>query len=446
MKRLEFKDRFKLCKGINGKYSPMTMYYAILKNPVFILLYPFMMFFSFVLAIPHYLIELFYLVCKFIKYHLLVATKGKYEVNNLIKPIAFYLPQFHEIEENNRWWGQGFTEWTNVKKAVPLFDDHYQPHIPHKDIGYYDLSDVNVMKKQAKIAKDFGLYGFCFYYYHFADGKRLLEKPINNWLKAKDINFPFCFAWANENWTRTWDGGDKDVIMPQDYDRENMLSMLREMLPAFKDERYIKIDNKPVLLVYRAEIIPDIKNIAQLWRKTAKENGFDDLYLISVQNFRQENPFNMGFDAAVEFAPQISGKTFCWPMINIEKFQNIQKPTIGRYENVIDTHLNFGRVSYPRYKCVCPAWDNSPRRGNRSPRLLIGSTPQLFGKFYKKAAIVTLENPKTKDNGLLFINAWNEWGEGAHLEPDEKYGYAWLEEIKKVQNMKIKDLGKKGLK
>ena len=163
------------------------------------------------------------------------------KIGDIVKPIALYLPQFHTFPENDEWWGRGFTEWTNVKKAKPLFDGHYQPHIPHPDIGYYDLSDVNVMRRQADIAKKYGIYGFCFYYYHFANGKRLLEKPLDNWLSAKDIDLPFCYCWANENWTRAWDGGDKEVIMPQDYGRDNLLSMFANMLTAFKDSRYIKV-------------------------------------------------------------------------------------------------------------------------------------------------------------------------------------------------------------
>ena len=258
MSNLKYKTLYRQSKLLYGELHPQTLWYKMCKVPM---LAPLVL-----LDIP----------IKFVKYCCYqlksITTKAgierkfslfceKYEstkISELIKPIALYLPQYHTIPENDKWWGTGFTEWTNVKKATPLYEGHYQPHIPHKDIGYYDLSDIEVMRKQVQIAKKYGIHGFCFYYYHFANGKRLLEKPINNWLDAKDIDFPFCFAWANENWTRNWDGGNKEIIMPQDYAQANILQMLKDMIPAFKDQGYIKIDKKPILLVYRAEIIPDI--------------------------------------------------------------------------------------------------------------------------------------------------------------------------------------------
>jgi len=363
-------------------------------------------------------------------------------ISDLIKPIALYLPQFHQIPENDEWWGKGFTEWTNVKKAVPLFDGHYQPHVPHKDIGYYDLSDVNVMRKQAKMARKYGIYGFCFYYYHFVDGKRLLEKPINNWLKTKDIDFPFCFAWANENWTRNWDGGNKEVIMPQDYSDQNMIKMLNDMMEAFKDERYIKIDGRPVLLVYRAEIIPEIKRITNEWRDVARNNGFDDLYLISMQNFEEKNPIKMGFDAAVEFAPQTALKVKRdVRIVEKVKFDEMMdyKIYFNSMERVIDNMSYRCRVSYPRIKCVCPSWDNSPRRGVNGSGIFLDASVDRFKEFIKKSVKESVANDLPA-SGLLFVNAWNEWGEGAHLEPDEKYGYEWLKAVKSVLDQRVEEL------
>lgn len=374
------------------------------------------------------------------------ANKGR-KVSDFIKPIALYLPQYHEIPENNEWWGQGFTEWTNVRKAQPLFAGHYQPHIPHKDIGYYDLSDINVMRRQVQMAQKYGIYGFCFYYYHFADGKRLLEKPINNWLNAKDIDFPFCFAWANENWTRSWDGSNKQVIMPQDYDEKNMLNMLKDMLPAFRDKRYIKIDNKPLLLVYRAEIIPQIKKLSAQWRNIIKESGFEDIYLVSMQNFEQKNPHNMGFDAAVEFAPQAIKKLCNFningPLSSVSQYN----ATVFHMDEILHKMIYCTSVSYPRIKCVCPSWDNTPRRGKKFPKLVFEATPEKFNNFMQLAIKETLSYraiPKFAPvQEFVFINAWNEWGEGAHLEPDEKYGYEWLEIINNIQNQPVEKLKNK---
>ena len=362
------------------------------------------------------------------------------KVSDFIKPIALYLPQFHRIPENDAWWGEGFTEWTNVRNAKPLFPGHYQPHVPHPDVGYYDLSDTEVMRKQTSMAKEYGIHGFCFYYYHFANGKRLLEKPLNNWLAAKDIDFPFCFAWANENWTRAWDGGEKEVIMPQEYDEVNMVSLVEEMFPAFADERYMRVEGKPVLLVYRAEIIPDVKKITELWRCRAKEHALPGLYLVSMQNFKEQNPERMGFDAAVEFAPQ-----------NREKLKPIRREIISpsvlesssasfwNMELVADMMTYRARSSYPRLKCVCPSWDNTARRQENGSRVCLNATPALFEQFYRAAVKESVANGLL-GNGMLFINAWNEWAEGAHLEPDEKNGYAWLRIVQDTQNTPLSAL------
>ncbi len=293
------------------------------------------------------------------------------------------------------------------------------------------------MRKQAAMAKAHGVYGFCFYYYHFANGKRLLERPLNQWLAAKDIDLPFCFAWANENWTRAWDGGDKQVIMPQDYDEANMVAMLREMIPAFQDERYIKVDGKPLLLVYRPEIIPQIQALVEKWRALVCENGFNGLYLVSMQNFKEASPAEYGFDAAVEFAPQ--QKKFAMASMNGVPHKEVLECGVDmlHMKQVMRTMLWRKSVDYLRMKCVCPSWDNTPRRGARG-RTVLGATPETFKTFFKEAALETLATKAPE--GFLFINAWNEWGEGAHLEPDEKHGYAFLEAIRDVQNTPLKEL------
>lgn len=365
------------------------------------------------------------------------------KVGDVVKPIALYLPQFHTFPENDEWWGKGFTEWTNVKKAKPLFDGHYQPHIPHPDLGYYDLSNVEVMRKQAMMAKEHGIYGFCFYYYHFANGKRLLEKPLDNWLAAKDIDFPFCYCWANENWTRAWDGGDKEVIMPQDYERDNLRILFENMLEAFRDARYIKIKGSPVLLVYRAEIVPNIKAISDEWRTMAKAAGFEGLYLMSVQNFAEVPPVTMGMDAAVEFAAGYRG---------IDSFFSVADGSLSRfvmengqilmgqpYTNLVRWCERLEAVPYVRYKAVAPSWDNTPRKGARGA-FVYDCAPKLFRRALAVAARKTVADSRLRKNGLLFINAWNEWGEGAHLEPDEHFGYGWLDAVNEVSNLRVEDL------
>lgn len=432
---------YKHYRAFYGELHPLTIWHKCLKNP---LQSPFVL-----CALPFKMLKFICSVLARAKrmYALKRAWGGEElrsynnrKIKEFIKPLALYLPQFHAIEENDQWWGKGFTEWTNVKKATPLFDGHYQPHIPHKDLGYYDLSDVNVMRKQAEMARKYGVYGFCFYYYYFAQGKRLLEKPINQWLAAKDIDFPFCFAWANENWTRRWDGGNNEIIMAQDYNEKNMLNMLCEMLPAFQDKRYIKIDGKPVLMIYRAEIVPQIKQIVADWRNYIKTQGFDDLYLISMQNFKRRNPFAMGFDAAAEFAPQMERKAFCLkPDLFLKKVAEKFDADIWKMEDVISTMCAGRRSSYPLIKCVCPSWDNTPRRRENKPRIIVNAGVQNFVKFIKKAIQETFAR-KLPADGLLLINAWNEWGEGAHLEPDEKNGYAYLEAIQKIQETCVKDL------
>ncbi|MBT0810564.1 glycoside hydrolase family 99-like domain-containing protein [Litoribacter ruber] len=359
--------------------------------------------------------------------------------SNSVKPIAIYLPQFHRIHENDKWWGEGFTEWTNVRKAKPVFDDHYQPHVPlNKD--YYDLSDIEVMRNQAALAESYGIHGFCFYHYWF-NGKLLLEKPIHNWLNS-DIDFPFCLSWANENWTRRWDGNDKKVLMQQDYSDEDDLAHIKYLLEIFKDPRYIKIDGKPVLLMYRTELHPNIKIASEVWRDVAKKAGFPDLYLIRMENFqRYEDPCISGFDAGMEFAPdgtllgqKIHKKNMvkylfkkCLHLTGIEK-NEVYENGIYDYSTMMNNMVNRSIPDYTYFRCACPSWDNSPRRSCNA-RMFVDSTPEVFGEWIKHLNNYTIKN-FAPDQQYFFINAWNEWGEGCHLEPDEKHGFRYLEAVK----------------
>lgn len=358
-------------------------------------------------------------------------------VGDGVRPIAFYLPQFHAFPENDAWWGKGFTEWTNVRAAKPLYDGHPQPQVPHPDLGYYDLADVGVMRRQAEMARRYGVAGFCFYYYRFKDGKRLLEKPVDNWLAAKDIDFPFCFCWANENWTRAWTGGDREVLMPQDYGIENMVGMLREMLPAFRDPRYIRVGGRPLLLVYRPEIVPEMLKVSGLWREVVREAGLDGLHLVSVQNFSKADPRTFGLDAATEFASfHAAQSAFRSPVLAPE---TCRVANALRYADVVDACVRRPAPAYPRYRSVCPGWDNTPRRGERGTAL-IGATPAAFRKFAAQASALTLAERGADGEGFLFVNAWNEWAESAHLEPDARDGYANLEALRDVMDLDMKGL------
>jgi lipopolysaccharide biosynthesis protein len=337
----------------------------------------------------------------------------------MIKPIAIYLPQFHPIPENDAAWGEGFTEWTNVKKAKPLFEGHYQPHIPHDSLGYYNLLENSVLEKQVEIAKKYGIYGFAFYHYWF-NGKRLLEKPIDNFLKNKEINFPFCLIWANEPWSKRWDGSENEIIQPQIHsiqDDEIHMNFLCENI--FSDKRYIKIDTKPIFIVYRTELFDNIKETVKLWRRIAKKYGFRDLHLVRVESFTQNIiPKKIDFDAAMEFAPN----KFTSPKSEYNKNLNCYDYSTSVFNALLTTY------DYPIYRSVFPSWDNSPRRGKNSI-IYINNNLDVF-KFYFERIIQYVLADKQNKNNFLFINAWNEWGEGCHIEPDQKNGFQYLEIIK----------------
>lgn len=328
-----------------------------------------------------------------------------------IKPLAIYLPQYHPIPENDKAWGDGFTEWTNVKKAQPLFEGHYQPHVPHESVGYYDLRDPEVMVRQAAMAKEYGIYGFAFYHYWF-NGKRLLETPLDNMLKTGKPDFPFCYIWANENWTKRWDGLDNEIIIKQDYSIEDDIAHIEFLCKnVFSDKRYITIDGKPIFIVYRTELFPNIKNTVKVWQKIVKSRGFKGLYLIRVENFVANiNPKSIGFDAAMEFAPNWHCRS------NSLKNSALDYPT-----TVLNTV--FKRYNYKTYRSVFPSWDNTARKGVNSLKF-VNCSVEMFQ--YYVLCIKTYTKIFNKKTPFFFINAWNEWGEGCHIEPDISFGFAHL--------------------
>ena len=351
-----------------------------------------------------------------------------------VRALAFVLPQFHPIPENDRWWGRGFTEWTNVAKATPMFKGHYQPHIP-SDLGFYDLRLSQSREDQANLAKEYGIYGFCYYHYWF-NGKRLLQQPLDEMLALQTPDMPFIYCWANENWTRRWDGLEQDVLMEQRYSKEDDVAHVKWLCEhVFSDDRYIKIDNKPVFMIYRYDLFPDIEKTLATWRKIAKEDyGFNGLYLTMAQGFyNYTSPEEIGFDAAIEFAPHevIKHPLETQKASVIDKWKGKQALYNGMdirdFKKGIETCLNREQPDYKLYRCVTPCWDNTPRKGKKG-LVAVGSSPERYEDWLAK----TVQNfePFSQEENFVFINAMNEWAEGNHLEPCLKYGTQYLEATK----------------
>ena len=373
-----------------------------------------------------------------------------------IRPIAIHLPQFHPIPENDEWWGKGFTEWTNVVKARPLYKGHYQPHLP-ADLGFYDLRLPEARQAQADLAKQYGIYGFCYYHYWF-NGRRVLERPVNDILESGKPDFPFMLCWANENWTRVWDGGEQHILLEQVYSAEDDLNHIRALIPFFKDARYIKIDGKPVFAIYRSTVFPDIRQTIRTWREEASKHNLE-LYLCRFESSGVAGKEYMtGFDAAIEFQPQVKSNepekiSTLKDEISLRNIQRSiafrtkrlinnpgetiglkQKPqlkgSVAPYKDYVEGGIQRYNtpIDYKLFRSVCPGWDNSSRRKN-GYAILDGSTPELFESWIK-GALRNFE-PYSSEENLFFINAWNEWAEGNHLEPCQKWGRAYLEAFKK---------------
>ena len=349
-----------------------------------------------------------------------------------IRAIAFYLPQYHPVPENDEWWGRGFTEWRNVSKAKPLFPGHYQPHLP-TDMGFYDLRLPEAREAQAELARQYGIHGFCYYHYWF-NGRRILERPFNEILESGKPDLPFCLCWANENWTRVWDGGERNVLLGQNYSHGDDLTHIRSLIPAFKDPRYIRINGKPLFLVYRTELLPDPAKTAALWQEESKKAGLPGLYLVRVENFVKDiDPNSIGFNAAVEFAPDASkaGKILFRGRITSLLVKLNLLPAVFRdnrvysYPATVQGMISKPEPSYPWFRCVSPMWDNSARRSVNA-NIFIGSKPPIYKQWLGKVIARTRQRFKG-DEQIVFINAWNEWAEGCHLEPDHKWGRAYLE-------------------
>lgn len=357
--------------------------------------------------------------------------------NQALRAIALYLPQFHPIPENDLWWGKGFTEWTNVTKARPLFPGHYQPHLP-ADLGFYDLRLPEVQEEQAQLARQYGIHGFCYYHY-WLEGRRLLHRPLDGILQSGQPRFPFCLCWANHNWTRNWDDGNRELLARQGYSISDHLDHIRWLAKVFVDERYIRVDDKPLFIFFRASEIPQIRGVTELWREECYKLGVGEIFLAELESqasLERIDPARKGLDAAIEFQPDFH-ELFSSPRhgVNQEALKATQRqspdsgPAIFDYATVVEEMLEKPVPPWRYYRCATPSWDNTARK-NRQAILLHGNDPTLYEGWL--TALVERERERTEGDQLVFLNAWNEWAEGSHLEPCREYGRAWLEATRRA--------------
>ena len=369
--------------------------------------------------------------------------------------IGLYLPQYHPIPENDEWWGKGFTEWNNVVKARPLFRGHYQPHLP-ADLGFYDLRLPEVREQQAQLAREAGLEGFCYYHYWFGNGKQLLQRPFEEVLKSGKPDFPFCLCWANHDWTsKTWEKGSSlrrdTMIMKMEYSREDYIRHFNYVLPAFRDPRYITVDSKPLFAVWQPKAIPGCREFIDLWQQLARENGLKGIHFVGQTDntgkslgTQKANYYSadmakdyyqavldIGFDAVMSQGYRravalAQGRVkMMWNLLTFNSF-------LPLYSKMDYTHL---MVNYyveedkweNVYPTLLPQWDRTPRAGSKT-EIVTGSTPEKFQHYTEKA--IQLVAKKQPEHQILFLKAWNEWGEGDYVEPDQRFGHGWLQAIR----------------
>ncbi len=349
---------------------------------------------------------------------------------NSARVIAFYLPQFHPIPENDEWWGNGFTEWTNVAKAKPLFRGHYQPHVP-ADLGFYDLRVPETRIAQAELAREYGIEAFCYYHYWFA-GKRLLERPFTEVLESGEPDFPFCLCWANETWTGVWHGAPNRILIEQKYPgTEDDIKHFYTLLAAFEGVRYVKVEGKPIFIIYEPQKLPNPRQTIDCWRELAHRAGLKGLYIVGIEN-EPWKPEDNGFDAStprnLSIGVVILRNKLVYRVVKNPYRRLLHYPLkIYPYEKVYPYFLLPGAEKLHHHPCVIPNWDNTPRSG-LSGLVLHGSNPELFRNHLKST--LTQIKDKPFEYRLVFIKSWNEWAEGNHLEPDLKYGKAYLKVLR----------------
>lgn len=371
--------------------------------------------------------------------------------------IGLYLPQYHPIPENDEWWGKGFTEWNNVVKAKPLFRGHYQPHLP-ADLGFYDLRLPEVREQQAELAREAGLEGFCYYHYWFGNGKQLLQRPFEEVLASGKPDFPFCLCWANHDWTsKTWEKGSSlrrdTMIMKMEYSREDYIRHFNYLLPAFRDPRYITVDGKPLFAVWQPKGIPDCKKFIDLWQKMARENGLKGIHFVGqtdntgkalsgqkanyysadMAKEYYQSVLDLGFDAVMSQGYRravglIQGRAkMMWKLLTFNSF--LPSHSKMDYTRLMDNYYVEEDKWENVYPTLLPQWDRTPRAGSKT-EIVTGSTPEKFQLYTERA--IRLLSDKQPEHQILFLKAWNEWGEGDYVEPDQKYGHGWLEAIRKA--------------
>jgi hypothetical protein len=342
--------------------------------------------------------------------------------------IAFYLPQYHPIPENDHWWGKGFTEWTNTAKARPLFRGHYQPHVP-ADFGFYDLRVPEVRAAQAALARQYGLEGFCYYYYWFA-GKRLLERPFNEVLNSGEPAFPFCLCWANATWTGVWHGEPNRILIEQTYPgKADDEAHFDELLRAFRDPRYVTVDGKPLYVVHRPLDIPNVRSVMDSFRAMAERAGLKGLHLVGVTPHKVWNPHDYGFDALIiQRMPALDGAIpWRYPVTKLKALLGKHRLTVRPYSDCLSKLITPHVSQLEYYPCLLPNWDNTPRSGMNG-LVLEGSTPELFRQHVRDA--LTRIQAKPQQHRLVFLKSWNEWAEGNHMEPDLRFGLGYLEALR----------------
>lgn len=359
----------------------------------------------------------------------------------MVKIITYYLPQYHTFEENDRWWGKGFTEWTNVKRALPIYPGHQQPRIPLSN-NYYNLLDIDTLKWQVKLAKKYGIYGFCYYHYWF-DGKMLMNKPMELLLSDSTIDMPFCISWANEDWTRTWSQKSREVLISQSYnDKNTWKNHFLYLLPFFRDKRYIKEDGKPIFIIYRPELIKPLREMIEFWQALANENGLRGIkFVYQYVNYNHLKDKNGDlFDYGIEYQPTFVRKSQRRTIKLVIRKIKHEIATILRLKQKLSSTIYFDYDEtwkkilniVPRDVKMLPGafvnWDNTPRHGMHGS-VMVGYTVSKFENYLSEQ----INRAKTVYKGeYLFLFAWNEWGEGGYLEPDETEKYARLEAIKRA--------------
>lgn len=348
-----------------------------------------------------------------------------------MKVLALNLPQFHEVKENNEWWGKGFTEWTNVKKAKPLYPGHVQPMKPLE--GYYDLSKKEDIAHQAELARKYGIEGFVYFHYWY-EGRQMLEKPCEILLDNPDIDISYAFCWANHSWTRAWDGKEQQVLLEQTYGgKADWKNHLDYLMPFFKDPRYIKQDNKPMLVLYNTSVMPDVDDMIAYWTAELKKEGFDGIYIVEYISTKCTEPHVASSQAVYEDEPLFTLRFQTNPFQKTYRVivKKLKKTEYQNFDSIYKMLFKKKRT-YDGRKIIqgCfPAWDNSPRRGNKGAMVVKGASPEKFKKYF---AELTAAKRQDASKDYIIVNAWNEWGEGAILEPSVQHGYAYLEAVKSV--------------